>query len=53
MAEQDNWRWCRNCYCLWYNGAQDNGHCPAPNAPKGGHVSNPSGDYILIWDPNR
>lgn len=49
---QTNWRFCGNCFGLWFNGQPTNGHCPAPNAPGGAHISTGSGDYLLIGDPD-
>ena len=48
---QSNWRFCENCFGLWFNGNPDNGVCPAPAAPSGQHVLTGSGDYTLETTP--
>jgi hypothetical protein len=35
-TKQDNWRHCRKCFGLWWNGAPTNGVCPAGGAHDGG-----------------
>jgi hypothetical protein len=45
---QENWRWCPNCYGLWFAGNPNNqGVCPAdPN--HGPHSQQGSGTYRLL-----
>jgi hypothetical protein len=45
-ATQDNWRQCKKCKGLFYNGYANKGVCPAGGA----HVSNQAGNYTLIFD---
>ena len=44
---QNNWRYCRKCFGLFFNGEGTPGDCPAGD----GHDASASGDYILITDP--
>jgi hypothetical protein len=44
---QRDWRFCRKCFCLWFNGNPTNGVCPAG----GEHDGSASFDYIVIADP--
>ncbi len=41
--QQDNWRFCQKCYALFWNGMDDNGHCPAG----GSHDASDSWNYTL------
>lgn len=43
-AGQPNWRFCRKCHSLWFNGQADNGICAAGGA----HSSTGSGDYAVM-----
>jgi hypothetical protein len=43
---QTNWRRCRNCHALFYNGYPDKGHCPAGGA----HVAEDTFRYNLPHD---
>ena len=44
---QNNWRFCRKCFSLWFNGFPTNGVCPAGGA----HDGSGSWDYCLVADP--
>ncbi|MER5785917.1 hypothetical protein ABT104_30010 [Streptomyces mobaraensis] len=52
-AFQDNWRFCDNCFALWWNGASTNGFCPAPNAPNKQHFGRGSWNFILPANPQQ
>jgi hypothetical protein len=43
---QDNWRFCRKCYSLFYYGYPGDGVCPAGDA----HDASGSGNYYLVID---
>jgi hypothetical protein len=44
---QRDWRFCKNCFVLWFNGQDgNNGVCPAG----GEHSRSGSGDYALMHD---
>jgi hypothetical protein len=43
---QNNWRYCRKCYSLFYYGFDDNGRCPAG----GEHDASGSANYYLVYD---
>jgi hypothetical protein len=43
---QRDWRFCSDCFVLWFNGKSTNGVCPAG----GGHNVSGSGDYALVHD---
>jgi len=43
-AGQVNWRFCRKCRSLWFNGLPGNGVCAAGGA----HSSTDSGDYAVM-----
>jgi hypothetical protein len=38
-AYQNSWRFCGNCFALFYNGYSPAVRCPAPNAPNGQHAA--------------
>lgn len=46
---QRNWRWCKRCEGMWFNGHDDNGRCPATLGE--GHINEDSADYILSVVP--
>ncbi|GAA2288175.1 MULTISPECIES: hypothetical protein [Nonomuraea] len=46
-TQQDNWRFCNKCYCLWWNGRPDNGHC----AGGGAHEGHGSWNFYLPANP--
>jgi RNA polymerase subunit RPABC4/transcription elongation factor Spt4 len=46
ILAQRNWRFCSDCFVLWFNGQPTNGVCPAG----GGHTRSGSGDYALTVD---
>ena len=52
MSAQDNWRWCRNCQGLWWEGDPAKACCPAGTSPIGiiPHVADGSADYALAVD---
>jgi hypothetical protein len=43
---QNQWRWCRKCYSLFYFGFSGNGVCPAGEE----HDARGSGNYHLVQD---
>jgi hypothetical protein len=45
-GQQDQWRWCNKCYCLFYSGNYWTGWCPKG----GGHNWEGSGNYVLFYD---
>ena len=45
-TKQNNWRFCRKCFSLYFNGLPDNGVCPAG----GQHDGKTSSDYFLEAD---
>jgi hypothetical protein len=45
-ATQNDWRWCRKCEGLWFNGHPTKGRCPVG----GTHENNGSGNYRLNLD---
>jgi hypothetical protein len=52
-AFQGEWRFCKNCYSLWYNGKSTNGVCPSPEATYGQHNGEGSWNYILPVNPSQ
>ncbi|MFC6879195.1 MULTISPECIES: hypothetical protein [Actinomadura] len=46
-TQQDNWRHCRKCFGLWWNGAPTNGACPAG----GSHDGTGSWNFYLPANP--
>jgi hypothetical protein len=49
-ATQNEWRFCRRCLGLFWNGLPHNGHCPHPDG--GPHLAE-SWDFYLLADPDN
>jgi hypothetical protein len=47
-ATQNDWRFCKRCLGLFWNGLTHNGHCPHPDG--GAHQAD-SWDFYLLADP--
>jgi hypothetical protein len=43
---QNNWRYCRKCYSLFYYGFDTDGVCPAGDQ----HEAAGSANYYLVYD---
>lgn len=53
---QENWRFCVNCFSLFWNGDQlgNKGLCPSPNAPQNTHGHVPRGwDFYVPADSRK